>query len=167
MRRLNRCVVLTFALAMHGLLPAAGTVAAQDSANDTKCTDDAILVFDASGSMASVGYNELSSPRIAEALEAVRRVIPRVTAHRRIGLVTYGPGVKDACSNIELKVAPQFNSADAIISEIEALQPDGDTPLSQAVLDAAETLRFRERPAVVVLVTDGEETCGGGALLPC
>jgi Ca-activated chloride channel family protein len=32
------------------------------------------------------------------------------------------------------------------------------------VRDAASVLDFREKPAVVVLLTDGEETCGGD---PC
>ncbi|MEQ8822915.1 MAG: VWA domain-containing protein [Filomicrobium sp.] len=132
--------------------------------DDTNCTDDAILVFDASGSMASAGYNELENPRILEALGAVRRVLPQVTPYRRIGLVVYGPGSGDACQNIDLRLAPAFNSATRIISELERTEPDGNTPLTQAVRDAAEALAFREKPAVVVLVTDGEETCGGA---PC
>lgn len=129
-----------------------------------QCTDDAMLVFDASGSMASAGYNELETPRIFDALEAVRTVLPQVAPYRRIGLMTYGAGAKDSCSNIDQRVAPDYNTDARIIAEIEGLKPDGDTPLSQAVLEAAEALRFREQPAVVVLVTDGDETCGG---VPC
>ena len=132
--------------------------------DDTTCTDDAILVFDGSGSMASAGYNELEIPRIVQALAAVRRVLPRVTPYRRIGLLVYGPGPRDACQNIDLRLAPAFNSHGRIIAELERLEPDGNTPLTQAVRDAAEALRYREKPAVVVLVTDGEETCGG---TPC
>lgn len=132
--------------------------------DDTACTDDAILVFDASGSMASVGYNELDIPRMGEALDAVRYVLPRVEAYRRLGLVTYGPGPKDICSNIDLRLAPQDNAARPIIAELERLVPDGNTPLTQSVLRAAETLNYTKQPAVVVLVTDGDETCGGA---PC
>ena len=146
------------------MLALAGPVRTEPNADDTACTDDAILVFDASGSMSSVGYNELANPRIFEALEAVRTVLPQVAPYRRIGLIVYGPGPKDACSNIELKVMPELNNASRIMSELETIVPDGNTPLTQAVLDAAETLNFREKPAVVVLVTDGEETCGGA---PC
>lgn len=133
-------------------------------ADGTNCTDDAILVFDASGSMASAGYNELETPRINFALDAMRRVIPEVTPYRRLGLIVYGPGPKDACSNIELRLPPRQNSALEILSELEHLSPDGDTPLSEAVMSAAEALDFREKPSVIVLVTDGEETCGGS---PC
>ncbi|MCH9808003.1 MAG: VWA domain-containing protein [Alphaproteobacteria bacterium] len=134
------------------------------SEDDTTCTDDVMLVFDGSGSMASAGYNEMEYPRIHEALIAVRRVLPRVTAYRRIGLVVYGPGPKDACQNIEMKLAPAFNSAKRIIGELERVEPDGNTPLTEAVRSAAEAMNFRKRPAVVVLVTDGDETCGGA---PC
>ncbi len=133
-------------------------------ADDTACTDDAMLVFDASGSMASAGYNELEIPRIHEALTAVRRVLPQVTQFRRIGLMVYGPGPRDACQNIEVRLAPAYNSAGPIIRELEKVQPSGNTPLTQAVRDAAEVLDYRNKPAVVVLVTDGDETCGGA---PC
>lgn len=33
--------------------------------------------------------------------------------------------------------------------------------MTQAVERAAEELKYRERPALIVLLTDGEETCGG------
>ncbi len=154
------CVALAMVLPWHGAVAQAGAVVE----DDTACTDDAMLVFDGSGSMASAGYNELENPRIIEALDAVRRVLPDVTPYRRIGLVVYGPGPRDACQNIDLRLAPAFNSHQRIIAELERLEPDGNTPLTQAVRDAAEALKFREKPAVVVLVTDGEETCGG---VPC
>jgi Ca-activated chloride channel homolog len=42
--------------------------------------------------------------------------------------------------------------------------PCGKTPLTAAVVRAAEVLDFRAKPGLIVVVTDGEETCGG---LPC
>ncbi|MGQ0673827.1 MAG: vWA domain-containing protein [Hyphomicrobium sp.] len=149
----------TFAVASVGALLSGAALA-----EGTNCTDDAILVFDASGSMASAGYNELEVPRIFDALDAARRVLPQVTPYRRLGLIVYGPGQRDACSNIDLVLPPAANAAGRIIAELEALRPNGDTPLTAAVAVAAEALNFRERPSVVVLVTDGEETCGG---VPC
>lgn len=44
------------------------------------------------------------------------------------------------------------------------MQPYGQTPLTSAVSVAADALDFRHRPAVIVLLTDGEETCRGN---PC
>ena len=125
------------------------------------CTAEAMLVFDASGSMASMGYNGLDLPRIVEARDAVRRALPRITQVRNLGLVTYGPGPRDSCDNINLRVLPERNSASRIIAEIDALQPDGDTPLTQSVRTAVDVLEERGGGGEVVLVTDGRETCLG------
>ena len=43
---------------------------------------------------------------------------------------------------------------------VNALVPAGKTPLTSGVEQAAEALNFRSKPGVVVVVTDGEETCG-------
>ncbi len=50
------------------------------------------------------------------------------------------------------------------MSEVNAVAPAGRTPLTTGVRLAAEALGYRERPATIVLITDGEETCGGN---PC
>ena len=128
------------------------------------CNKDAMLVFDASGSMASMGYNGLAVPRIFEARDALRIILPQITPFRKLGLVVYGPGPRDACSNVHLRLQPTPNAARKILAEIDGVQPEGDTPLTQAAGKAAEVLSHRERPGVVVLVTDGRETCGG---TPC
>lgn len=128
------------------------------------CNEDAMLVFDASGSMASMGYNGLAVPRIFEARDALREILPQVSLFRRLGLVMYGPGPWDACSNVHLRLRPTPNAADRILAEIEAVQPEGDTPLTRAVGRAAEALSHKDRPGIIVLVTDGRETCGGA---PC
>lgn len=123
-----------------------------------------MIVFDGSGSMSEMGFNTLDEPRIFEARRAVRRAIPQITPYRRVGLLVYGPGEGDSCSNIDLRFGPRANAAAPIVDAVDALQPDGMTPLSAAVEAAAEALDYRTRPGVVVLVTDGNETCGG---TPC
>lgn len=126
------------------------------------CTDDAMLVFDASGSMAAMGYNGLDLPRIVEARDALRRAIPDITPYRKMGLVIYGPGSGDGCSNIDLRFGPTPDAAPAILGAVDRVTPDGDTPLTEAVRDAADVLG--ERQGDIVLVTDGRETCEGA---PC
>jgi Ca-activated chloride channel family protein len=42
---------------------------------------------------------------------------------------------------------------------IQSINPRGRTPLTESVRLAAEQLDYTQREAVVVLVTDGEETC--------
>ena len=46
------------------------------------------------------------------------------------------------------------------MSEVNALVPAGKTPLTSAVEQAAGVLDYRHKPGVIVVVTDGEETCG-------
>lgn len=125
------------------------------------CTEDAMLVFDASGSMAEMGYNGLDHPRINEARTAIRRALPEITPIRRVGLIVYGPGASETCSHVDLRLPPTPDAADQIIAEIDALTPDGNTALTRAVEDAANALDYRNQRGTVVLVTDGKETCGG------
>jgi Ca-activated chloride channel family protein len=131
-----------------------------------QCDSDAMLVFDGSGSMAGnerLGIGSVVT-RIDKVRKALDQVLPAVTPNRRIGLVTYGPGPYNRCDNIELNVKPVENAASTIKSVVDAIVPAGRTPLTEAVRLAAETLEFRKKPGVIVLLTDGEETCGGN---PC
>ncbi len=125
------------------------------------CTEDAMLVFDGSGSMAEMGFNGLDQPRINDARQALRRSLPEITPFRKVGLIIYGPGRYEACDNVELRLPPTADSAGRIIAEIDNLRPDGQTPLTRAVRDAAETLNYRKKSGTIVLVTDGKENCGG------
>jgi Ca-activated chloride channel family protein len=128
------------------------------------CTEDAMLVFDASRSMDAADSDNAGLRRIDSVRTALARVLPRVGPRRRLGLVTYGPGPENACANIRFELAPAFNAADRILARVNGLKPDGRTPLTAAVALAAEVLQYKERPATIVLVTDGEETCRGA---PC
>lgn len=128
------------------------------------CTDDAMLVFDGSGSMLAVKHNGLKKPRIFEARTAIRDSIPRIAPFRKLGLVIFGPGPEDSCSNIDLRFKPQSNAAPRIISDVDNLSPVGQTPLTNAVQEAVDTLDLSQDPGVVVLLTDGRESCGGD---PC
>lgn len=127
-----------------------------------KCSQDAMLVFDGSTSMAELGViNGLERPRIEEARQALRQVMPQITPFRRVGLIVYGPGNDARCRNIDLRLRPTTDAANLIIAEVDNLMPDGNTPLTRAVRDAAEVLNYREKPGTVVLITDGKENCGG------
>ena len=129
------------------------------------CQEDAMIVFDASGSMS--GFDTIgetiatpnSRPRIEEARSALARILPSATRFRRIGLVTYGPGPWNQC-NVNLNLKPMTNAAGLILNTVNSIDPAGKTPLTQGIEAAAEALDFRTNPGVVVVITDGEETCG-------
>ena len=138
-------------------------IATQASHAATSCLVDAMIVFDGSGSMSEVGI-EATIPRIDEARDAVAEAMPRVERFRELGLLIYGPGSKSGCENIDLRFAPRPHAAEAITEAIDSLTPGGMTPLTKSVQTAAEILDYQSQPATVVLVTDGNETCGG---TPC
>jgi Ca-activated chloride channel family protein len=149
--------VITLACLFASSLPAS-------SGEDKKtapCTEDAMIVFDASGSMS--GNQTLGIPnsraRIDEVRSALAQVLPTATQHRRVGLITYGPGPYNQC-NVKLDFKPMPDAASPIMGAVNALVPAGKTPLTAAVEQAAEVLNYRSKPGVIVVVTDGEETCG-------
>ncbi len=126
------------------------------------CTEDAMIVFDGSGSMYGDGWGYASTSRMSRidnARSALASVLPNITRVRRVGLITFGPGTYNQC-NVKLELKPTPNAADRIMSIINALVPAGKTPLTSAVEQAANVLDFREKPGVIVVLTDGEETCG-------
>lgn len=136
------------------------------------CAEDAMIVFDASGSMSSGGWGQsplhVAQRRIDLVRDALEEVLPSVTRFRRVGLMTYGPvetpELFNQCDNVELNLSPAPNAARPIMSSVAALMPAGGTPLTRAVQESAEVLDFRRKPGLIVLLTDGQDTCGGS---PC
>lgn len=142
-------------------LATAATLASGHLNASQSCTDDAMLVFDGSGSMSEIGFNMLDEPRILEARRAVQVSMPQIAATRRVGLLIYGPGQPEVCGHIELRFEPRPNAAGPIIDAVERLRPAGETPLTKAVERAADVLNYREEPGAIVVLTDGKETCDG------
>lgn len=140
-------------------------LAAAQAKSRQPCTEDAMIVFDASGSMAGSLAEGMGAKirRIDEVRKALDQALPAVAHFRRIGLITYGPGPYQQC-NVDLILKPIPNAAKRIMEQVSELNPAGKTPLTQAVEQAAEVLDFRNKPGTVVVLTDGEETCDGA---PC
>jgi Ca-activated chloride channel homolog len=158
-------LISSLALAMSTLLAGQAAAGAADDKEQSPCNEDAMLVFDASGSMAGNLNQGIATtiPRINEVREALAEVLPSITRFRRVGLITYGPGPYQQC-NVQLALKPTPDAAGLIMQEVNVLSPSGKTPLSAAVEQAAEVLDYRNKPGLIVVLTDGEETCGG---LPC
>jgi len=149
-------------IALVGLLT--GTLSASSAGEEKKpspCREDAMIVFDASGSMSgnqTLGIPN-SRPRIDEVRSALAQVLPSATKLRKVGLITFGPGPYNQC-NVKLDLKPTPDAANIIMRTVNGLVPAGKTPLTSAIEQAAEVLDYRNKPGVIVVVTDGEETCG-------
>jgi Ca-activated chloride channel family protein len=156
---------LSAAIGLAAILSCVPKLVHAEDSDRKPCIEDAMLVFDASGSMAGNVNQGIATitPRIDAVRSALAKVLPSVTRLRRVGLITYGPGPYQQC-NVQLNLKPTPNAASLIMSEVSALTPGGKTPLTAAVGQAAEVLDYRAKPGVIVVLTDGEETCGGS---PC
>jgi Mg-chelatase subunit ChlD len=121
----------------------------------------AILVLDASGSM----WQRLDGrSKVEIARDAVDVLLADWNPEVALGLIAYGHSRRGDCADIEvLHPGEDFDGA-AISRRVRALNALGMTPIAGAVRLAAETLRTTEHRATVILVSDGEETCGGD---PC
>ncbi|RUU47374.1 MAG: VWA domain-containing protein [Mesorhizobium sp.] len=123
--------------------------------------DRVVIVLDASGSM----WAQIDGkPKLEIARESLRTVLQSVPADKEIGFMAYGHREKGSCEDIELIVPPQAGSAGAVSAAADSLKFIGKTPLTAAVKQAAEALKYTEDKATVILITDGLETCNGD---PC
>jgi Ca-activated chloride channel family protein len=150
------------AIALAAFLAGDATPGVAEDKPPSPCIEDAMLVFDASGSMAGNLNQGIATtlPRINEVRSALAKVLPSITRFRRVGLITYGPGPYQQC-NVQLALKPTLDAAALIMQEVNALNPAGKTPLTAAVEQAAEVLDYQKKPGLIVVLTDGEETCGG------
>ena len=143
---------------MAGLTALSGWMATQAARADSPAT---IIVMDGSGSM----WGQIEGrPKLEIARETVKGVLSQIPAGQELGLLAYGHREKGNCSDIELVVPPAADSAGQIGAAVDTMRFLGKTPLSDAVRQAAEALRYGEEAATVVLVTDGLETCAAD---PC
>ena len=119
------------------------------------------VILDVSGSMAATaeGQRKIDAARVA-----VARTMAALPADAVVALRLYGHRVSkerrdESCRDSELVLG--FGSVDRgrIQSALDAAVPRGQTPLAYSLELAAADFATDE-PAVVVLVSDGEETCG-------
>ena len=148
--RTTKCLGL-FALGVSLL-----TRPAQVVGNELDGFERAILVLDASGSM----WGQIDgTPKIAIAREVIDGLLQSWDPKVKLGVTAYGHREKGNCADIEALVPVGPTDRDNVMSAIDKLNPKGKTPLTDAVRQAAETLRYTEERATVILVSDGKETC--------
>ena len=120
-----------------------------------------ILVLDASGSMRAKINGRM---KIDIAKDVVGQIVAGWNPQDELGLVVYGHRKKGECTDIETVKEPGPLNADDYMAAVNAIQPKGQTPMTEAVKQAAEALSYTEKKATVILVSDGIETCNAD---PC
>ncbi|MCG6903814.1 MAG: VWA domain-containing protein [Rhodobacter sp.] len=127
-----------------------------DAQDTTPDRSRAILVLDGSGSM----WGQIDGvAKITIAQDVIDGLLQTLPGEQDLGLTVYGHRRKGDCSDIETIIQPGGDQRAAISAAVNAIKPKGKTPLSAAVIAAAEALKYTEERATVILVSDGRETC--------
>src|SRR5215218_2219254 len=144
------------------LLGAAQPALAQDASRSVA------LVLDASGSM-NAKLPDGQTP-IDAAKKAVADLVGRMDTTTRLGLRAYGhqseTRLRDCKDTAQLVAfAPVASNKADVVARAQALQARGYTPITFALTAAAQGIAAEESgERTVVLVSDGQETCGSD---PC
>jgi hypothetical protein len=123
-----------------------------------------LLILDASGSMNAKLPN--GETRIAVAQRAVKGVAGFVPAQVQLSLRMYGaesPASRKNCQDTNLAVpfGPASGSGSAITAAVDAAKAQGYTPIAYSLEQAASDFPADAKERVIVLVSDGKETCQG------
>ena len=139
-----------------------GTLQVVDSslASGSLAGGSVVIVLDASGSMLQrIGAER----RIDMAKQAVGQIVQKdLPDNVLFSLRVFGHKEKDSCrTDVEIAFAPLNRAqAAATVASIEAMNL-AKTPIGATLAAVADDLAAQPGPHVVILLTDGEETCGG------
>jgi len=123
-----------------------------------------LLLLDLSGSMnAALPGGE---PRVSVARRAVKGVAELLPGEAQIGLRVYGaqsPPARKNCQDTHLAVpfGPASKQGELIGKVIEETRAQGYTPIAYSLQQAANDFPADAKQRVIVLVSDGKETCQG------
>lgn len=122
---------------------------------------DMVVILDVSGSM----WGEVGGvDKIEIARRALGELIAKLPEASQVGLVAYGHRSASDCKDVETVVPIGTLDRASFAARVNALAPKGKTPITQAIEHTVAEVRKRSRPATIVLLSDGLETCGAD---PC
>lgn len=117
---------------------------------------EVMIILDASGSM----WSELDGePRIAIAKQVLQTIVPSLPPEVKVGLTAYGHRWKGRCDDIEILIQPEADNRDALLEKVMEISPKGMTPIAESVKLVVNGLKDKEAETVIILVSDGLETC--------
>jgi Mg-chelatase subunit ChlD len=118
------------------------------------------IILDASGSM----NGEIDGRRkIDIAHEALAALVGKLPDRTNVALRAYGHRKGGDCSDVELLTPLGVLDRSALTARIKAVSPaqKGMTPIGASLQQVAQDLQGAQGDVLVVLVSDGDETCNG------
>ena len=127
-----------------------------------------LLILDASGSMNAKLPN--GETRIAVAQRAIKGVAGFIPAQAQLSLRMYGaqsPARQKNCQDTNLAVpfGPASAAGGPITASVDGAKAQGYTPIAYSLGQAANDFPADAKERVIVLVSDGKETCQGDPLV--
>ncbi len=117
-----------------------------------------MLVLDGSSSMWARLEGDVSKIEVARA--TIAELVGEWEDKMAFGITTYGHREEANCQDIETVLPIADVDAEKVIDVVENIVPQGKTPLTAALLQAADALDYENKPAKILLVSDGIENCG-------
>jgi len=131
----------------------AATISTAAVAQDNAGT---VLVLDGSGSM----WGQIDGvAKITIAQQSINTILDDFPQDQQLGLTLYGHRQEGSCSDIQTIVAPAAGTTSEVRTAVNNIRPLGKTPMTDAIIAAAEALDYTNQTATVILVSDGVETC--------
>jgi Ca-activated chloride channel family protein len=149
-------------LAGFALLAAVGSPA-DSSADEGETKSNILIILDASGSMAEKMGGDV---KMEVAKQVVGDLVTNLPSTLNVGLMIYGsrPKQKRDCTDIALVQPVGAPNSAAVSAALRDVRPLGMTPIGGSLEQAAVALQGLRGPSTIVLVTDGDESCGAD---PC
>jgi len=155
----SRAVLARAPLSVVPARQAPGKLAVTASTNGGLAGAAVEIILDASGSM----LQRMGSER---RIEIAKRTLTELTAdvipaQAPFALRVFGKEVDSCQTDLEIALSPL--NASAVASKIGAIEAKNNakTPIAASLAQVGSDLRAASGERVVILVTDGEETCGG------
>ncbi len=117
-----------------------------------------MLVLDGSSSMWARLEDDVSKIEVARG--TIAELVGGWEAKMAFGITTYGHREEGNCQDIETVLPVAKVDAEKVLDVVDNIMPRGKTPLAAALRQAAEALDYEDKPAKILLVSDGIENCG-------
>ena len=147
--------LLIFLVSVLALFTAASTTLAE------KAEKNILLILDASGSMKDKMSGKL---KIIIAKEILSDLIDELPADVSTGLLVYGNALQNSCQTVNVAVPVKKMDREALKKALRPIEAKGKTPIAFSLQKGADLLKALPGEKALILISDGEETCGGNPL---
>lgn len=143
------------------IAPNSSLPSASDNVQSSVTQSSLMLILDASTSM---GEAFGSQSKMEAAKEAVQNIITELPTDREFGLTVYGDQQANSCNSVNTLASLGRTDRNSVLAKLSDVKADGRTAIAKSIQEVARSIKGSSSETTIVLVSDGQETCGGN---PC